>query len=136
MLVVSGTPARAAWPTGVICRTSGSWRMSAYPLFLGQGRASDGGPSGPCHRSDTTRARALTIHRMHHSGHLPIRDQSRCQAKSWALIGAPLLVGTSRVVLTAPILACHCDSSLGEQLGARALLPESVCTENETTAGR
>ncbi len=126
MLVVSGTPARAAWPTGVICRTSGSWRMSAYPLFLGQGRASDGGPSGPCHRSDTTRARALTIHRMRHSGHLLNEEQNRCHRTRRTLYGSPLLVGMSRVVLTAPILACHCDSSLGEQLGARTLLPGSV----------
>jgi hypothetical protein len=113
----------------------------AYPrLLLGQGRVNDGGSSGPCRRSDTTRARALTIHRMHHSGHLPTQGQSRCHQKSWALIGTPLPVGASSVVLAAPILVYHCDSSMSEQLGARALLPallpESVSTENGNTAGR
>ena len=113
----------------------------AYPRrLLGQGRVNGEGSSGPCHRSDTTRARALTIHRMHHSGHLPTQGQSRCHQKSWALIGTPLPVGVSSVVLAAPILVYHCDSSMSEQLGARALLPallpESVSTENESTAGR
>ena len=77
---------------------------------------------------------------MRHSGNLPTPGQSRCHQKSWALIGTPLPVGASSVVLAAPILAYHCDSSMSEQLGARALLPallpESVSTENESTAGR
>ena len=73
---------------------------------------------------------------MRHSGHLPTQGQSRCHQKGWALIGTPLPVDVSSVVLTPTILVCHCDSSLSEQLGARALLPESVSTEIESTEGR